>query len=362
MKLFKKCCILVLVLSLFVVSVSYGAGNYGAALYTSTCYDYASECNMDPTIFNSTQIKINKVIYGQAAIIFSEDHFNSCYGNVQTPIFNSFRKYYTPLCALSFCIAEWGGNADMRYSFTPAIATRKLVNAGVDMSTMNPLQVNSTYYAAMGANVWDTRKYKGPLQISNDYFTTTAKYECGYIPMDYYSWPDECQWTFHNKCNLVKQAWNKEYVFKDSYSVIAHMSIAHNSGGNHLISRSLTLDRNWYPWLNADAIFNYVDFITQEGNVKIILDDADRYADSLIEKFKTDTESGAIYKSIGECRQLATQMGVDWTKYVKPKWYGNMTPNMPLEGDALRNWEKVMYPIQSIWNYRVLERLYGLTE
>lgn len=355
--------VLVSVIILLLINhISYASLSYGTALYTNMCYSYADECHMDETIFNKTQIRINKAIYGQAAVIFSEDHYNACYSDVNTPIFNSFKKYYTPLCALSFSIAEWGGKGDIRYSFTPAIATKRLVDAGVNLDYIDPLQVNTQYYASMGVNVWDTRKYWGPLQISNDYFNMSSSYKCGYIPMDYYSWPDECQWTFHNKCNLIKQAWNKDYVFKDSYAVIAHTAIAHNSGGNHLTTQNFYLDRNWYPWKNSQAVFDYVDFITREDNIKIILEDADNYANSLIESFKNGTESGALYKSIGESRILVSKMNINWSLYVKPHWLGNMTSGAILEGDALRNWEKVMYPVQSIWNYRVLEKLYGLVD
>ena len=352
---------LVLVVAIISSFIVYGASyNYGTALYTDVCYSYASECKMDESVFNKTQIRINKAIYGQAAVIFSDDHYNCCYGDVDTEIFRSFREYYTPLCALSFSIAEWGGKGDISYSFTPAIATKSLLKAGVDLNYIDPLQVNTQYYASMGVDVWDSRKYWGPLQISNDYFVDSAKYKCGYIPMDYYSWSDECQWTFHNKCNLIKQAWNKSYRFKSSYAVIAHTAIAHNSGGNHLTTRDFYLDRNWYPWKSSQAVFNYVDFITSEANLNIILSDADAYAAELIDKFRNGTESGALYKSIGECRVLVSRMSIDWSAYVKSHWLGNMSYNVSLDGDALRNWEKVMYPVQAIWNYRVLEKLYGI--
>lgn len=360
--MFKKCLPVVLVVVLFNNFKTYAVPGYGSALYSDLCYSYADVCYMDTSVFNATQIRINKAIYGQTAVIFSQEHFDSCYGDVNTPVFQSFKQYYDPLCVLSFSIAEWGGNSDLRYSFTPAIATRKLANAGVDMDRLNPLQVNSVYYASMGIDVWDTRRYWGPLQVNNSYMTSDAPYKCGYIPMDYYSWPEECQWTFHNKCNLVKSAWNKNYEFKNSYSVIAHMSIAHNSGGNHIIDKNTTLDRNWYPWKSSQAVFDYVDFITSERNVNLILADADAYADKLLEQYRNGSIKGGLYKSIGECRQLSLQMEIDWSRYVKAHWLGNMQPNTTLAGDALSNWEKVMYPVQSIWNYRVLERLYGIRE
>ena len=106
-------------------------------LYSTTCYSYADEVNMSSSVFTPGQIRINKGIYGQAALIFSNEHFDMCYGDVQTPIFNSFKEYFTPLCPLAYSIAEWGGNGDLHYSFTPAIATRKLLNNGISISTIN---------------------------------------------------------------------------------------------------------------------------------------------------------------------------------------------------------------------------------
>lgn len=331
------------------------------ALYSDTCYDYADECYMSSDLYTLTQQRINKAIYGQAAMVFSEGHYDLCYGDIDTPLFNSFKKYFTPLCPLAFSIAEWGGNGDLRYSFTPAIATKKLMNSGVSMSTINPLEVNAEYYAAMGCS-FKENSYWGPLQINKSYLTPDSNkgYKCGYIPMDYYSWPDACQWTFHDKCEQIKNSWNKNYEFNNQYEVIAHTSIAHNSGGTHLSSKDFYLDRNWYPWKSSQAVFDYAYYISSGDRLDIILKDADSYADKLLADFSNGTESGALYKSIDSCRQLSFSMEIDWSNYVKSHWLGNMTSSIPLQGDALRNWEKVMYPIQSIWNYRVLERLYGI--
>lgn len=330
-------------------------------LYSNTCYSYADDVNLDSSIFTPGQIRINKGVYGQAALIFSEDHFNTCYGDVNTPIFDSFKKYFTPLCPLAFSIAEWGGNGDLRYSFTPAIATKKLMNNGISISAINPLEVNSDYYDAMGCSFSDGT-YKGALQLNKSYLTAGSNkgYRCGYVPLDYYSWPDECQWTFHDKCEQVKNCWNQNYEFKNQYEVVAHTSIAHNSGGMHFTSRQGQVDKNWYPWRSSQAVFDYVDYIATGDNLNIILSDADAYADKLLSDFSNGTESGALYKSISESRQLSRQMNIDWSRYVKSHWLGNMTQSASLTGDALRNWEKVMYPVQAIWNYRVLERLYGI--
>lgn len=330
-------------------------------LYSDTCYDYASECIMPSDLYTDTQRRINLAIYGQTAVVFSSGHFDLCYGNVNTPIFNSFKRYLTPLCPLAFSIAEWGGNGDLRYSFTPAIATKKLMNSGIPMSVINPLEVNAEYYSAMGCS-FKENSYWGPLQINKSYLTPNSNkgYSCGYIPTDYYSWSDACQWTFHDKCEQIKNSWNKDYEFKNQYEVIAHTSIAHNSGGTHLTSKDFYLDKNWYPWKSSQAVFDYVSYITSGERLQIILSDADSYADNLLNDFRNGNESGALYKSISDCRVLSYKMNIDWSHYVKSHWLGNMTPNASLSGDALRNWEKVMYPIQSIWNYRVLERLYGL--
>lgn len=355
--------VLIILLSLTIVSsaaVQQRSFNQ-MLLYSDTCYDYASECYMDSSLYTQTQVRINKAIYGQAAVVFSSGHYDLCYGDMNTQIFKSFRKYFTPLCPLAFSIAEWGGNGDLRYSFTPAIATKKLMNNGVSMSTINPLEVNAEYYAAMGCS-FKENSYWGPLQINKSYLLPSSDkgYKCGFVPTDYYSWSDACQWTFHDKCEQIKNSWNKDYEFKNQYEVIAHTSIAHNSGGTHLSSRDFYLDRNWYPWKSSQAVFDYVSYITSGDRLQVILNNADAYSDKLINDFRNGDESGALYKSISSCRELSLQMNIDWNKYVKSHWVGNMTPNKELSGDALRNWEKVMYPIQSIWNYRVLERLYGL--
>lgn len=352
----------VAVLSTLALTTSYaGVSGYGGALYTDDCYTYAN-VSMSRDTFTEAQIRINTAILAQANVVFSSDHYNSCYTGIDTPIFNSFRQHFNGLCALSFSIAEWGGNGDLRYSFTPAIATKRLVNAGVDVESINPLQINTEYYISSGVTSFGDRTYLGPLQINKNYFSPTASYKCGYIPMDYYSWPEACQWTFHNKCEMIKSAWNKNYVFKSSYAVIAHTAIAHNSGGTHLTSQSFQLDTNWYPWKNSQAVFDYVDCITSDDNIQIILNDADKYADNLLVQFRDGIAKGALYKSIGECRLLTQSMNIDWSKYVKSHWVGNMTSTQQLSGDALKNWEKTMYPVQAIWNYRVLERLYGLIQ
>lgn len=333
------------------INVNTYAASYGGALYSDLCYQYASECNMDHNIFDETQIRINKAIYGQAAIIFSEDHFDVCYGDINTPLFNSFKKYFTPLIPMAFSIAEWGGNGDLRYSFTPAIATKKLDNCGVILEFINPLEINSQTYLALGADVWDTRSYWGPLQINKSYLKSSASYKCGYIPMDYYSWPDACQWTFHNKCESIKRAYCKDRVFKNSEEVIAITSIAHNSGGTFIDSRTFNTDAEWYPWRNSESVWEYCDILTQDKNLQIIYEHADAYASELLEKYKNNTESGGLYLSISSSRELYNKMGINLNLYLKDRYSGNMTA---------KAWEKTMYPIQSIWNYRVLEKLYGL--
>lgn len=331
-------------------------------LFSSRCIEYASNCIMPDEIYTDTQQVINKVIYGQSAVIFNKDHINTCYGDVDTPIFNSFADNVTPLVPLAFSIAEWGGNGDLIYSFTPAIATKRLMNNGVSMSSINPWEINSQYYTAMGCSFSDNT-FWGPLQINKSYLNASVKgYKCGFVPMDYYSWPDVCQWTFHDKCKQMEGAWNKEYQFKNEYEVVAHTAIAHNSGGTHISSKNFQLDRNWYPWKSSQAVFDYVSFITNETNLNIIFNDADAYSNDLLEKYKNGEAKGALYKSIGETRTMSDKMGVNWSLYVKGHWLGNMTKDSSLSGDSLRNWEKVMYPVQAIWNYRVLENLYGIME
>ena len=70
-----------------------------------------------------------------------------------------------------------------------------------------------------------------------------------------------------------------------------------------------------------------------------------------LQKYKGGTESGSLYLSISESRELYEKMGININNYLKDKYVGGMTA---------KAWEKTMYPIQSIWNYRVLENLYGL--
>lgn len=329
------------------------AATYGAILYSDLCYQYASECNMSTDVFDETQIRINKAIYGQAAVIFSEDHFKNCYGDVDTPLFNSFKDHFTPLVPLAFSIAEWGANGDLRYSFTPAIATKKLDRCGVVMEFMNPLEVNSQTYLALGADVWDTRSYWGPLQINKSYLVPTESYKCGYIPMDYYSWPDSCQWTFHNKCNSIKSAYCKDREFKCAEEVLAVLSIAHNSGGTFINSRIFNTDAEWYPWRDSESVWDYCSVLTKESNLSIIYESADKYADELLQKYKEGSEGGGLYLSITESREMFNKMGINLNIYLKDRYSNSMTA---------KAWEKTMYPIQSIWNYRVLERLYGLRE
>lgn len=334
-----------------IINTNVYASSYGLVLYSDLCYDYASECNMSSDIFNETQIKINKAIYGQAAVIFSEDHFNVCFNDVNTLLFDSFRKYFTPLIPMAFSIAEWGANGDLRYSFTPAIATRKLEKCGVALECINPLEINSQTYLALGADVWDKGRYWGSLQIDKSYLTPDSAYKCGYIPMDYYSWADECQWTFHNKCESIKRAYCKDRQFKNSEEVIAVTSIAHNSGGTFIESKLFNTDAEWYPWKSSESVWNYCDILTNDENLRIIYESADSYASELLEKYKTNSVSGGLYLSISESRDLYNKMNIDINSYLKDRYYGNMTN---------KAWEKTMYPIQAIWNYRVLEKLYGL--
>lgn len=350
--MFNRIKILTVILLLsIIVNINTYAASYGTILYSDLCYLYASDCNMDDTIFDKTQIKINKAIYGQAAVIFSDDHFESCYGDVSSPLFNSFKQYFTPLVPMAFSIAEWGSNGDLRYSFTPAIATKKLDNCGVILEFINPLEVNSQTYLALGANVWDIRRYWGPLQIDKTYLTPKSSYKCGYVPIDYYSWPDACQWTFHNKCESIKNAYCQDRQFKNSEEVIAITSIAHNSGGTFISSKSFNTDAEWYPWKNSESVWEYCDELTKESNLQIIYNSADEYANSLLKKYKEGTESGSLYLSISESRELYEKMGININNYLKDKYVSSMTA---------KAWEKTMYPIQSIWNYRVLEKLYGL--
>jgi len=353
--------VLPLALSTALLLTGVSKANPSSKIYSESVYSYADVCNMSEAIFNSTQIRINKAVYAQAATVMEDSHYNICYGDVNTKIFNSFKKYFNPICILSFSTAEWGKYNDLRYSFTPAIATSSLSKKSIDISTVDPLQINKEYYACMGIT-FDDKTYWGPLQIHKSYLSESkvGSYKCGHCPMDYYAWGDAVQWTFHDKCNYVKNAWNKDYEFRNEYAVVAHMSIAHNSGGTHLSLQNYQNGANWYPWKSSQAVFNYVDKITTGDNLQIILNDADSYADELLSKYAAGNVTGGLYKSINDCRKLTAGMNIDWNTVVKSEWLGNMTLSTQLSGDALRNWEKVMYPVQSIWNYRVLQRLYGL--
>lgn len=338
---------------------------FGMLAMTEMGLQYAENISIDSSLFTAEQINVNKILYAQTAAIINKEHMDFCFTDYNSNIFQSFREHFTPLTALSFSLVEWGGHSNLNYAFTPSIATKDLGISGVDFNYFNPYEVNSSYYAVNNIS-FDDGKYKGPLQIEETYFEAeqdSSIYKCGGVPVDYYSWTDEVQWYFHNKCESFGHAWNQDYQFQNNYEVLAHLSVMHNSGADYMSNVNAMHSENWWPWNDSQAVYNYVSAISTGNNLQIILDNADEFVREKKEQIRLnpDSDFGTLYCSLQKAREeMVSKMSINTADYVQEQWKANMALSASLSGDAKHNWEKLLYPVQSIWTYRVLEQLYGL--
>ena len=91
-----------------------------------------NDINIDEAIFGEVSTRLNTEIYEEAEAVINDDHLMEFEGDSR--LFKSYKDTLTPLVPLALSINETGTWMSTKYTWTPAIYSRLLAEAGVDLS------------------------------------------------------------------------------------------------------------------------------------------------------------------------------------------------------------------------------------
>lgn len=324
--------------------------------------------NIDSSVFSSNTIRLNTEIYKISESVVNQNHLSKCFGDVNTNLFKSYKKYMNPLIPLALSLNESGSWADTRYTWSSAIYSRALSESGMDMSMVKVKQVDSdTYivneldkYIACGSNCtaqssigtkhthivggYNDNDSLGSLQILRRYveINDSINYKCGEQVIDLMAWRDSLSYFFHTQSSsfVEKKHWNKEHSIENVYELVAIMAVAHNTGDS--------FQKQSYAgskWKDAKAVYSYCKFLGNEINVDKMKSYVDKWYIDILNKAKDNKQfsmAGQVDWSGSAIRSIMKDIGIDESKYTDDGSFGH----------------KQVYPIKAILNYMALEKLY----
>ena len=325
------------------------------------------DVNIDSTVFSPVSIRLNTEIYDISESVINQSHLQQCYGSSDTPLFNSYKRTLTPLIPIALTINETGSWCDSNYTWTSAIYSKPIANAGVDMSELNVSRVNSDFYAVNGLSYYFgcksncTNNVKnhvhivtgandndslGPMQVLRRYIETQhgISYSCGATVVDLMSWQDNVNYFFHNQGDKFSSptAWNRNHEIQNAYELVALMAVGHNTGISFMSAGSSKGAAGSY-WNSAGSVYNYCSDITSESNLQILKSYVDEWYANTVQKVSAGEQfnlAGKINNTGGEVRSLMQQMGIDISNYASELGH------------------KQTYPLLAVLNYMSLEKLY----
>lgn len=329
--------------------------------------DYAlfdGEVNLSAELFNELQLRLNTETYAIAAEVFEQKHLRLSY-NKDTVQYNTFMENIDPLMILALTCVEWGGKSEMTHLLSAPIASSHLVNKGCDLSTLQIDDVNKSLYDSFGINksVLNEHAYDGPLQTqSAGMAKTDTKFGCivnGFSsPRDAYHFGEAAHYIAHQAARFTAttSSWAAKESFDNKYAAMSHLGIMVNTGWSYMSASSASFNStskstSW-PWISASHIFEYVDEITKEENLNIILESAAASFQEKTTRFESGDYSGSIQLTVPAAYELFKKMGIEFSPYVKPQ---HLKGDGSLNADSL---QRLMYPIQVIWCYYQLEKFY----
>lgn len=317
--------------------------------------------NIDSSIFNSVQIRLNTDLYNSTESVFNRSHIVEDYGIPQTNLAKSFVDCVDPLIPVALTINETGTWMDTCYTWSSAVYSKLLSKQGCDVTKLNVDAVNvdtyvanglcsfygcgtnctagsSTHYHTIGNNDNDSL---GPLQILRHYVEGQdgIKYSCGNMTLDLMSWKDNVMYFTHKQPEyfMAWSNWNRDYTISNKYELLALMAVAHNTGTSYLVQESAAGSL----WYNSKSVYDFCRDLCSEDSLNII----DTFVDEWWLEVIAAQEKGEAFVMLGQkpmsCQEeILETIGLDKLKY------------------ASRFEHKQYYPVKALLNYKCLERLY----
>lgn len=350
--------LLVVLLSLFTTFIS---------LAETEANTSSIDVNIDSTVFSPVSVRLNTEIYNMSKNVINQEHLQQCYGDSNTPLFNSYKRTITPLVPMALTLVETGSWCDTRYTWSSAIYSKPIANAKVDMSELSVNRVNSDFYAANGLYYYFGCKSNctnngrnhvhivtgandndslGPLQVLRRYVEQQQGivYSCGAVVTDLMSWQDNLNYFFHNQSEKFAstKAWNKNHEIQNTYELVALMAVGHNTGTSFMSASgpSGTAGSKWY---NAKSVYDYCSALTSDSSLQVLHSYVDSWYADIVSKASAGEQfrlAGQISNTGGEVQSLMQQMGINITDYASSLGH------------------KQTYPILAVLNYMSLEKLY----
>ena len=349
----------------------YESGNLG---------QYASEINIDRSLFDATSVRLNTEIYQVAASIINKEHIEQCFGNrAETNLSKSVKKYLNPLIPIALTVPEMGGTIDTKYTWSAAIYSGSLASANVDMDSLNVAAVDSLLFSdrelwnnlACGSNCTGTERDPnhvhvspvngrsgndndslGPLQILRSYISYAGgevKYEnCGTSCVDLMRWDDSLEWFFHEWMSYFipsGDSWANEIEISNPYMLVAMMGIGHNGGCNYLQGRK---EESYGRWSNKESAMEFCRVLSNEETIRVIRVEVDAWWEA----------------SKREIQNNSGRFNLILPGHWRDPMINRILERINIDFNGGQFWEvmddphKQMYPLMSIVNYMALEKLY----
>ena len=305
-------------------------------------YDFTDE--VQKLEFDETTIRLNTEILEEVEYIMYDGHFDECFPNVETELWESYKSELTPYIFMALANCETGLWQDTRYTWTPAVYSRALSDAGVDMSLLKIHLADSETYIANGLASYlgcgknctapknshyhftgrNDNDSLGPHQILRHYVEGNGgviEYDCGDSTQDLMNWQDSVIYTYHSlgKYFSLNSTWNKDYQIKTCYELAALVGVAHNTGIAYLVAEDGTGYAGSY-WNNAEAVFKFCSDISN-GTATEVWEEmiVDWYENEVIPKLEKG-QSFAMpsqYYSDKDLETALKSMGLNLNDYAK---------------------------------------------
>lgn len=307
---------------------------------------YAQGVVIDEDVFSETSVRLNTEIYEVAGRVINDVTKEAFLGEPENRFAQAYKEYVNPLMPMALAACETGIYSDHSYTWVPAIYSRPIAEAGVDMAKLSIMDVDEHFYLAVGLEPYlscgnnctapqsghwhispiGTQRNDcdslGPLQILRRYvYKMPLAYSDGTAVSDLMSWEDNVKFVFHQygKATLNASIWCKDYYPRNDYEMIVLMALMHNQGAGYVYASSPTTSWDSSYYHNADSIFQYARALTTESNVMQIETMAMQWYEANKENMKAGGQWGLLGDAYGyktaALRQLLSELNVSLSDY-----------------------------------------------
>ena len=325
-----------------------------------------SEISMkiDSSVFSPTCIRLNTEIYDTASDWFSREEITKDLDGVSSVLLDSYLDVVNPLVPVALTVNETGGWKDTKYTWTSAIYSKPMSDAGADMDNIVIDAVSSETYVVLGlmeymgcggnCNASRDSHYHfagkndndslGSLQVLRHYVESSGSitYPCGEKCTDLMSWKDNVIYFQHSLTDTFKKAgaWCKGKQLRNTEQLVALAGIIHNTGSTFL-TKHYEDDAASSNWNTCSAAYRFAEDIATEQNLEIIK----AYVEDWYVNAREQAIEGQSFSLPGECGRdvldaLLMRMGVSKLEYASSFEH------------------KQYYPLRAVLNYEALKCLY----